>query len=96
MGLRFFCVAGEGGSQEWAVALLGVHTTSKNPPLFSGMQAYISYLPGSIFSEVNFALLGFSEVRVDGFLRSSPHFPMSNILPSQRDLLYEMIGISTD
>jgi hypothetical protein len=47
-----------GGSRKLAVALQGVHTTSKNPPPISGMQAYISYLAGSIFSEVNFALLG--------------------------------------
>jgi hypothetical protein len=31
MGLRFYCDAGGGGSQKWAVALLGVHTPSKNP-----------------------------------------------------------------
>jgi hypothetical protein len=31
MGLRFYCVAGRGGSQEWVVALLGVRTPSKNP-----------------------------------------------------------------
>jgi hypothetical protein len=54
---------GGGGSQEWAVALLSVHTTWKNPRPISGMQAYISYFPGSIFSEVNFALWAFSEVR---------------------------------
>jgi hypothetical protein len=39
-------VGGGCGSQEWVVALLGVHTTSKNPPPISGMQAYISYLLG--------------------------------------------------
>jgi hypothetical protein len=31
-----------GGSQEWTIALLGVHTTSKNPPTISEMQAYIA------------------------------------------------------
>jgi hypothetical protein len=56
MGLRFFRVGGGGGSWKLAVALLGVHTTSKNPPPISGMQAYISYLSGSIFSEVTFSL----------------------------------------
>ena len=55
---------GRGGSRKLAVALLSVHTPSKNPPPISGMQAYISYLPGSIFSEVNFALWAFSEVRL--------------------------------
>jgi len=33
---------GGGGSQEWAVALLGSHTPLKNPPLVSRMQAYIA------------------------------------------------------
>jgi hypothetical protein len=36
-GLRFSCVAWWGGSQEWAVALLGAHTPSKDPPPFSEM-----------------------------------------------------------
>jgi hypothetical protein len=37
MGLRFSCVArGWGGSQEWAVALLGVHTPSKKRAQFHG------------------------------------------------------------
>jgi hypothetical protein len=60
MGLRSLCW---GGSRELVVALLGVHTTSQNPPPISGMQAYISSFPGSIFSEVNSALWAFSEVR---------------------------------
>jgi hypothetical protein len=34
-----------GGSQEWAVALLGGHTPSKNPRPGSKVQAYIAYLP---------------------------------------------------
>jgi hypothetical protein len=33
---------GGGGAQEWAVALLGVNTTAKNPPPLSGTQAYIA------------------------------------------------------
>ena len=33
-----------GGSQEWAVAWLGVHTLWKNQQPFSGMQAYIASL----------------------------------------------------
>jgi hypothetical protein len=36
-GLRFICVVGGGGSQEWADALLDVHTPSKNPQPISGM-----------------------------------------------------------
>jgi hypothetical protein len=46
MGLRFLCVGGWGGSQEWAFALLGARTTWKNPRPISGMQAYIAYLLG--------------------------------------------------
>jgi len=63
MGLRFFCVGGGGGSWKMAVALLSVHTTAKNPHPISGMQAYIAYLPGSIFSDVNYRYHDFSEVR---------------------------------
>src|SRR5215217_2074849 len=40
------CDAVGGGLQRWAVALLGVHTTSKNPLPISGTQAYIAYLYG--------------------------------------------------
>jgi hypothetical protein len=40
-GLRQFRVAG--GSQEWAVALLGVHTSSRNPRPIQRIQAYIAY-----------------------------------------------------
>jgi hypothetical protein len=43
MGLRFYCVAGGGGSQEWVVSLLGAHTLPKNPVPVSRMQAYIAY-----------------------------------------------------
>jgi hypothetical protein len=32
-GSGSFALRGEGGSQEWAVASLGVHTLEKNPPL---------------------------------------------------------------
>src|SRR5829696_1862096 len=35
---------GGGGSQEWAVALLGSHTPSKNPSSFIRVQAYFAYL----------------------------------------------------
>jgi hypothetical protein len=52
MGLRFICVAGGGGSQERAVAFLGVHTTSKNPPPVSQVQAYIAYLIGRWIFEI--------------------------------------------
>jgi hypothetical protein len=44
MGLRFSSVAWRGGSQEWAVALMGVHTPSKNPRPVLRIQAYIAYL----------------------------------------------------
>jgi hypothetical protein len=44
MGLRFLCVGGWGGSQEWAFALLGARTPSKNPASVSRMKAYIAYL----------------------------------------------------
>jgi hypothetical protein len=40
MGLRFSYVGG--GSRKLAVALLGAHTPSKNPPPISGIQAYIA------------------------------------------------------
>jgi hypothetical protein len=43
MGLRFFCVAGGGGSYEWAVALLGVRTPSKNARPVPRVQAYIAW-----------------------------------------------------
>jgi hypothetical protein len=45
-GRRFSCDARGGGSQEWEVALLGVHTPSKNPRPVSCVQAYIAYLLG--------------------------------------------------
>src|SRR5215217_7664968 len=38
-----FMLRGGGGSQEWAIALLGVHTPSRNPPLVPLIQAYIAY-----------------------------------------------------
>jgi hypothetical protein len=37
-----FVLQGGGGSQEWAVALLGVHTSLKNPRPLSRIQAYIA------------------------------------------------------
>jgi hypothetical protein len=43
---------GGGGSQKLAVALLGVHTPSKNLAPVSRRQAYIAYVLGSKFSEV--------------------------------------------
>jgi hypothetical protein len=46
MGLWSFVLRGRGGSWKLAVALLSVHTSSKNPPPISGMQAYIAYLLG--------------------------------------------------
>jgi hypothetical protein len=42
-GSGSFVSRGGGGSWKIAVALLGVHTTSKNPPPISWAQAYITY-----------------------------------------------------
>jgi hypothetical protein len=36
-----------GGSQNLVVAVVGAHTASKNPRIFSRIQAYIAYLHGS-------------------------------------------------
>src|SRR5918994_6149123 len=64
-GSGCFALRGGGGSLELAVALLGVHTPSKNPPPISGMQAYIPYLPGGVFSEVTFCYHEYCELRRD-------------------------------
>jgi hypothetical protein len=49
-GSGSFVLRGRGGSRKLAVALLGVHTPSKNPRLVSRLQAYIAYLlSGFIF-----------------------------------------------
>jgi hypothetical protein len=42
MGSGSFALLGGGGSQEWAIALLGVHTSSNNPHPVSRTQAYIA------------------------------------------------------
>jgi hypothetical protein len=69
MGLRFFCVGG-GGSWKYAVALLGAHTPSKNPPPISGMQAYLSYVPVSILCVVEFSLSPILRTRVNTAVHS--------------------------
>jgi hypothetical protein len=46
MGLRFLVLRSGGGSRNWAVALPGAYTPSKNPPPGPGLQAYIAYLFG--------------------------------------------------
>jgi hypothetical protein len=43
-GVPVSCVEVGGRSWKFAVALLGAHTTSKNPRPISRMQAYITYL----------------------------------------------------
>jgi hypothetical protein len=63
MGLHSFVLGG--GSRKMAVALLGVHTPSKNSPQISGMQAYMAYLRGSIFSEVELPLSPLLRTRVN-------------------------------
>jgi hypothetical protein len=45
-GSGSIALRGGGGSRKIAIALLGAHTTSENPPPNSGMQAYIAYLLG--------------------------------------------------
>jgi hypothetical protein len=43
-GSGSFALRVGGGSQEWAVAMLGAHTPSKNPRPVSWTQAYIACL----------------------------------------------------
>jgi hypothetical protein len=45
-GSGSFALRGGGGSRKMAVALLSVHTPSKNPRPILGMQAYIAYILG--------------------------------------------------
>jgi hypothetical protein len=56
-------LAGGGGSQEWAVALLGAHTPARNPRSISGAQAYIAYLFSSLVFEVSVLLCSENELR---------------------------------
>jgi hypothetical protein len=60
---------GGGESRKVSGRSSNVHTPSKNAPPILGMQAYIAYLLGGIFSEVTFCNHEYCGLRRDGVLR---------------------------